>query len=292
MKRAAVAISELTFWVVAAAILMGCTAEVKQGPPVTPASNETKTETTAAKSASETTTSNNMTAKLIPREVLFGNPQKSQARLSPDGKYLSYAAPVDGVMNVWVGPADDITKAKPVTEEKVRPIRGYNWAYDSKHVLYSQDTNGNENFHLFATNVETGKTKDLTPIDGVRAELQGASEKFPNEILVGLNDRDKQLHDVWRINIDTGEKKLVQENPGVAGYLTDDDFNVRIALNYTPTGGQVWLMPEGEGDKKEWKEFIEFGPEDAMTSGPAGFDKSNRTLYYQDSRNRDTSTLR
>lgn len=291
MKRAAVAISELTFWVVAAAILMGCTAEVKQGPPVTPASNETKTETTAAKSASETTTSNNMTAKLIPREVLFGNPQKSQARLSPDGKYLSYAAPVDGVMNVWVGPADDITKAKPVTEEKVRPIRGYNWAYDSKHVLYSQDTNGNENFHLFATNVETGKTKDLTPIDGVRAELQGASEKFPNEILVGLNDRDKQLHDVWRINIDTGEKKLVQENPGVAGYLTDDDFNVRIALNYTPTGGQVWLMPEGEGDKKEWKEFIEFGPEDAMTSGPAGFDKSNRTLYYQDSRNRDTAGL-
>lgn len=291
MKRAALAISELALWVVAAAILTGCRAEMRETPAATPASNETKTETTAAKPAGETKTNNSMTAKLIPREVLFGNPQKSQARLSPDGKYLSYAAPVDGVMNVWVGPADDITKAKPVTEEKVRPIRGYNWAYDSKHVLYSQDTNGNENFHLFATNVETGKTKDLTPIDGVRAELQGASEKFPNEILVGLNDRDKQLHDVWRINIDTGEKKLVQENPGVAGYLTDDDFNVRIALNYTPTGGQVWLMPEGEGDKKEWKEFIEFGPEDAMTSGPAGFDKSNRTLYYQDSRNRDTAGL-
>jgi len=232
-----------------------------------------------------------MKAKLIPRDVLFGNPQRAQARLSPDGKYLSFVAPVDGVLNVWVGPADDMSKAKPVTQEKVRPVRSHNWTYDSKHILYPQDTNGNENFHLFATNVETGETKDLTPIEGVRAELQEVSEKFPTEVLVGLNDRDKQLHDIWKINIETGEKQLVQENPGVAGYLTDDDFNVRIALNYTPTGGSVWLVPEGEGDKKEWKEFIEFGPEDAMTSGPAGFDKSNRTLYFQDSRNRNTAGL-
>jgi dipeptidyl aminopeptidase/acylaminoacyl peptidase len=184
-----------------------------------------------------------------------------------------------------------MSKAKPVTEEKVRPVRSHNWTYDSKHILYPQDTNGNENFHLFATNVETGKTKDLTPIEGVRAELEGVSEKFPQEILVGLNDRDKQLHDIWRINIESGEKELVQENPGVAGYLTDDDYNVRFALNYTPTGGQVWLVPEGEGDEKEWKEFLEFGPEDAMTSGPAGFDKSNRTLYFRDSRDRNTSGL-
>ncbi len=232
-----------------------------------------------------------MDAKLIPRDVLFGNPERAQARLSPDGKFLSFLAPVGGVLNVWVGPADDMKQAKPVTQEKVRPVRSHNWTYDSKTILYPQDTNGNENFHLFATNVETGETKDLTPIDGVRAELQEVSEKFPQEILVGLNDRDQQLHDIWKINIETGEKELVQENPGVAGYLTDDDFNVRLALNYTPTGGQVWLVPESAGDAKEWKEFQEFGPEDAMTSGPAGFDKSNRTLYFQDSRNRDTSGL-
>ena len=171
------------------------------------------------------------------------------------------------------------------------PVRGYNWAYDSKHILYQQDTNGNENFHLYATDVDTGQTKDLTPIDGVRAELQEVSPKFPHEILVGLNDRDPQLHDIWRVNIDTGEKQLVEKNPGVAGYLTDDDFNVRIAFNYTPEGGQVWLLPEGEGDAKTWKKFQEFGPEDSMTSGPAGFDKTARTLYYQDSRNRNTAGL-
>ncbi|MGD9636173.1 MAG: alpha/beta fold hydrolase [Pirellulales bacterium] len=273
----------------AASLLCGCGSRPSDTPvAATPAANETQ----SAPAAKVTSTSEGtMKAKLIPRDVLFGNPQRAQARLSPDGKYLSFVAPVDNVLNVFVGPADDMSKAKALTKEKVRPVRGYNWTYDSKHIVYPQDTNGNENFHLFATNVETGETKDLTPIDGVRAELQEVSEKHPHEILVGLNDRDKQLHDIWKVNIDTGEKELVQENPGVAGYLTDDDFNVRIALNYTPTGGQVWLVPEGEGDKRQWKEFIEFGPEDAMTSGPAGFDKSNRTLYFQDSRNRNTAGL-
>ena len=279
MKRAIPATSKLALWALMLLTPIGC-------------GSQRADESTDAKPGTQKTTGqNSMAAKLIPRDVLFGNPERAQARLSPDGKYLSFLAPVDGVLNVWVGPADDMKQAKPVTQEKVRPVRSHNWTYDSKHVIYPQDTNGDENFQLFATNVETGQTKDLTPIEGVRAKLQEISPKFPHEILVGLNDRDKQLHDVWRVNIETGEKQLVQENPGVAGYLTDDDFNVRLALNYTPTGGQVWLLPEGEGGAKKWKEFQEFGPEDAMTSGPAGFDKSNRTLYFQDSRNRNTSGL-
>lgn len=289
MKRALFAVSELALWLLLIVMLFGCDAkQVGEPTDATPAVSETKASTSTSQ---QTTSQNSMDAKLIPRDVLFGNPQRAQARLSPDGKYLSFLAPVDDVLNVWVGPADDIKLPKPVTQEKVRPVRSHDWTYDSKHIIYPQDTNGNENFHLFATNVETGQTKDLTPIDGVRAELQEISPKFPTEILVGLNDRDKQLHDVWRVNIETGEKKLVEQNPGVAGYLTDDDFNVRLALNYTPTGGLVWLMPEGEGDAKKWKEFQEFGPEDSMTSGPAGFDKTARTLYFQDSRNRDTSGL-
>lgn len=287
IRRAMWAISELALWVLLIVMLFGCEAKRVDGPnAATTAANETKTAATAQGAGANT-----MDAKLIPRDVLFGNPERAMARLSPDGKYLAFMAPVDGVLNVWVGPANDIKQAKPVTKEKVRPVPGYSWAYDSKHILYSQDTNGNENFHLFATNVDTADTKDLTPIDGVRAELQEVSQKFPHEILVGLNDRNKELHDIWRVNIDTGEKKLVEQNPGVAGYVTDDDFNVRLALNYTPTGGQVWLLPEGEGDAKKWKEFQEFGPEDAMTSGPAGFDKTGRKLYFQDSRKRNTAGL-
>jgi dipeptidyl aminopeptidase/acylaminoacyl peptidase len=228
---------------------------------------------------------------LIPRDVLFGNPQRTGARLSPDGKWLSFQAPVNGVMNVWVAPVDDLTKAVAVTEEKVRPIPTHNWAYDNQHILYVQDKNGDENWHLYATNIETRETKDLTPIEGVRAEIQEISHKTPKEILVGLNDRNPQFHDIWRINIETGEKQLVQQNHGVAGYLTDDDYHVRLAISFSPTGGQVWQVPEGEEDNRQWKEFITFGLEDAMTSGPAGFDKTGQTLYFQDSRKRNTAGL-
>jgi dipeptidyl aminopeptidase/acylaminoacyl peptidase len=229
---------------------------------------------------------------LIPRDVLFGNPQRAQGRLSPDGKWLSFLAPVNGVLNVWVvKTGEDLSKAVAVTEDKKRGIRNHDWAYDNKHILYTQDKDGDENWHLYATNVETRKTRDLTPIEGVRAEIQEISHKQAKEILVGLNDRNPQLHDIWRINVESGEKELVQLNHGVAGFLTDDNLQVRLAINYTPLGGQVWQLPEGEGENRTWKDFLEFGPEDAMTSGPAGFDKSGKTLYFQDSRNRNTAGL-
>jgi dipeptidyl aminopeptidase/acylaminoacyl peptidase len=287
MSRRAVAVFiELGLWLLVMAVLLnGCSSPSLSEPAavkLTPTSGEKPATEHTAKAAD---------IPLIPRDVLFGNPQKAQLRLSPDGKWISYLAPVDGVLNLWVAPADDPSQARPVSEEKHRPIRAGQWAYDNRHILYQQDKNGNENFHIFATDVETRQTKDLTPIEGVRAEIEGISEKFPHEILVGLNDRNPELHDIWRVNIDSGEKTLVQENAGVDNYLTDDDFNVRLAINFTPAGGQVWQIPEGEGEKQTWKEFQEFGPEDTQTSGPLGFDKTGRILYYKDSRGRDTAAL-
>jgi dipeptidyl aminopeptidase/acylaminoacyl peptidase len=278
IKRATVTFSELALWCVVLALLLGgCTASATDKP------------TTENK---EKHASGSIDAiPLIPREVLFGNPQRAQARLSPDGKWLSFLAPVEGVLNVWVGPVDDLSKAVAVTEDKKRGIRSHDWAYDARHILYTQDKDGDENWHVYATNVETRETKDLTPIDGVNARIQGVSEKFPHEILVGLNDRVPQLHDIWRVNIQTGDKTLLQQNHGVAGYMVDDDFQVRFALNFTPFGGQVLLRPEGDGEQQKWVDFLEFGPEDAMTSGPAGFDKSGRTLYLEDSRDRNTAGL-
>lgn len=232
---------------------------------------------------------------LIPRDALFGNPDMAQARLSPDGKWLSYLKPVEGILNVWVGPSDDPSAAVAVTEDKHRGIRSHGWAYNSRYIVYTQDKNGDENFHVYATNVETRETKDLTPVDGVRARLAGASERFPDEMLVGLNDRDARLHDIYRVNIETGERTLVQENQGVAGYLTDDEFKVRLAINFTPEAGQVWLRPtdEAPGEKgyTDWEPMEEFSSVDAMTSGPAGFDKTGTVLYFEDSRDRNTAGL-
>ncbi|MCG8448139.1 MAG: S9 family peptidase [Pirellulales bacterium] len=231
---------------------------------------------------------------LIPRSVLFGNPQKASARISPNGKWLSFLAPVDGILNVWVAPVDDLSQAKPVTEDRERDIRGHSWAYTGEHILYTQDKEGDENWHVYATHVSTGETKDLTPLENVHATIQDVSQKFPEELLIGLNDRIPQLHDVYRVNILTGERELVQQNEGVAAYVTDDDFQVRFAFNFTPDGGQVLLKPKTAGETgagAPWEEFIKTGPEDAMTTGPAGFDKSGEVLYMQDSRDRDTGAL-
>ena len=111
-------------------------------------------------------------APLIPRKLLFGNPDKSAARMSHDGKYLSYLAPVDGVMNVWVGPIDNPDAAKPVTKDKKRGIRSYFWAYTNKHILYIQDADGDEDWNIYRTNLENNETTNLTPIKKVRAEMQ------------------------------------------------------------------------------------------------------------------------
>ena len=252
--------------------------------------------TTAESTPSSTTASptSGKESALIPRSVLFGNPQKASARISPNGKWLSFLAPVDGILNVWVAPADDLDAAKPVTDDKKRDIRGHSWAYSGDYILYSQDKEGDENWHVYATNVETGETKDLTPVENVHARILDVSQKFPNELLVGLNDRIPQLHDVYRVNIETGERELVQENQGVAAYVTDDDFRIRFAFTFTPDGGQVLLKPQTEGETgagAEWDEFMKAGPEDAMTTGPAGFDKTGKILYVQDSRDRNTGAL-
>lgn len=261
-------------------------AESQDAPQPAPQQKAPPMETAQPDPASHAATSG---TPLIPRKAFFGNPEKAHARLSPDGKQLAYLAPVDGVLNVWVGPVGDIASAKPVTKDTHRGIRGFSWAYTSQQILYSQDKDGDEDYHIYAVNLQTGEIKDLTPIEKINAQIEGVSQKFPEEILVGINDRDERyFHDIYKINIITGEKELVQQNPGFAGFLTDDDYRVRFAINFTPDAGQVILKPEGE----EWKEFIKIASTDAMTTGPAGFDKTGDILYMLDSRDRNTAALK
>jgi dipeptidyl aminopeptidase/acylaminoacyl peptidase len=236
--------------------------------------------------------SNSREVPLIPRQTFFGNPEKARARISPDGAQLAFLAPLDGVLNVWVAPVDDLEAARAITKDTHRGIRNFFWAYTNQHVLYSQDKNGDEDFHVYSVNLMTDEIVDLTPLKQISARVTEVSEKFPEEVLVGINDRgEHQLHDVYRVNIVTGERQLVQLNPGFAGFVTDDDYNIRFAATYTPQGGQLYLVPDS-GSERGWKPFIEIDALDVMTTGLAGFDKTNQKAYLIDSRDRNTAALK
>ena len=225
---------------------------------------------------------------LIPRDALFGNPDRAAVKLSPDGTQIAFLAAVEGVLNVWVGPANDHAAAKPVTDDKSRGIRNYFWAYTNSHIIYTQDKGGDENWRIYSTNLKSGETKDLTPFENVAAQVQQVSEKFPEEILVALNNRVAQFHDIHRVNISTGESKLIQQNDGFTGFTTDDDYSVRFAMRFTADGGTELLKPTDGGS---FESYEKVPMEDTLTTSPAGFDKTGKVLYLTDSRGRDTAGL-
>ncbi len=225
---------------------------------------------------------------LIPRDVLFGNPDKASVRISPDGAKLSYLAPLDGVLNVWVGPADNPAAAKPVTRDTKRGIHIYFWAYTNRHLLYLQDKDGDENWRVYSVAIESEEVKDLTPLEGVQARIQEVSRHFPREILIGLNDRIPQLHDIYRVNIESGERSLVMQNQGYIGYMTDEHYRVRLAARMSPQGGMEYFLLDAEGKPQP---FMTIGPEDLLTTSPVDFDKTGSVMYVKDSRGRNTAAL-
>jgi dipeptidyl aminopeptidase/acylaminoacyl peptidase len=229
----------------------------------------------------------------IPREVLFGNPEKAQPRLSPDGKRLAYLAPVDGILNVWVGPAGSPVGGEdyhPVTKDRKRGIRIYFWAEDNEHIVYLQDVGGDEDWRIHATDPKTQETRDLTPFEKVQAQLLSKNKRFPDTLLVGLNKENPQVHDVYRLSISSGDLELVAKNPGnVASWVADRDFQVRGALAATPEGGFDLLFRETE--EADWHTLVSWGPEDALNSGPIGFSDDSERIYLLDSRNANAAQL-
>jgi len=143
-------------------------------------------------------------APLIPREVLFGNPDKAMPQISPDGSRMAYLAPKDGVLNVWVGTVgqDDY---HPVTHDQDRGIRVFFWAHDARHVMYLQDAGGDENWRLFSVDLETGAESDLTPFDEVQVQIVHHDKHRPNELLIAMNLEDRRLHDVYHLDLTTRE---------------------------------------------------------------------------------------
>ncbi len=226
---------------------------------------------------------------LIPRKVLFGNPTKANPLISPDGKHLSFLAPdKNDVLQVWVQSVgkDD---ARQVTADKKRGIRIYLWSYAPDVLLYMQDNDGDENYHLYSVDLKENVVRDLTPFQGVRAQPIQASPERPNEILVGMNLKDRRWFDVYRIDLTTGAVVLDTKNPGdVASWVADTHLTVRGAQAARRDGGvEVRIRDD---DKADWKKLLTWRPDDS-DSQVIGFSKDGDALWLLSNAGRDTLSL-
>ncbi|MGH9224426.1 MAG: S9 family peptidase [Acidimicrobiales bacterium] len=216
------------------------------------------------------------TVPLVPRQVLFGNPERMSPRISPDGTRLAWIAPDEGVLNVWVAPVGS-WQGKPVTQDRDRGIRSYFWAHDNRHLLYVQDKGGDENWRLYSVDLETGDIADLTPFDDVQARIEEVDRHFPDEILVGLNRDNPELHDVYHLDLRTGKLEKVLENPGFIGFVVDAELQVRGAMAPLPDGGMSILVRDTPED--EWRELLTVSQEDSLTTFPITFTADGKGLW-------------
>jgi dipeptidyl aminopeptidase/acylaminoacyl peptidase len=234
--------------------------------------------------------------ELIPRQVLFGNPERISPRISPDGTQLAWIAPSDGVLNVWVAPAGtgqgegiNWSAARVVTDDSDRGIRMFAWAHDGRHLLYLQDTGGDENWRLHDVDLATMQRRDLTPFGNVQTQLIAGEKKFPTEILVGMNRDNPQLHDVYRLDLTTGELTKEVENPGFVGWVADSQLVVRAGVAPQPDGGLVLMVRGGGGE--EWRPLLSIDAEDALTSGPVAFSEDGTSMLVLSSVGTNTGRL-
>src|SRR5580704_9866260 len=226
---------------------------------------------------------------LVPRETFFSNPDIGWARLSPDGSTVAYLAPVDGVRNLWVAPVDDLTAARPVTRVTARPLSSlFQWAYTDRHLVFFEERDGDENWRASSVDVQDGTVVPLTPERGVRAGVQEVSHRFPREMLLSHNGRDRRMFDLYRTDVVTGRSELHFENDLFAWLLTDNSFRVRLAPRYRSDGGVDWfeLRPSGA-----WVPFLTVPIGDVDGTHLLDVGEDGRTLYLLDSRGRDKAAL-
>ena len=235
-------------------------------------------------------------ADLIPREVLFGNPERVSPQISPDGSQLAWIAPRDGVLNVWVAPIGasgasgvDWDAATVVTDDTDRGIRLFAWARDGRHLLYLQDTGGDENWRLYDVDHQTLARRDLTPFDGIQARIIATRKSHRDEVLVGINRDNPQLHDVYQLSLTSGELVKLIENPGYAGWLADEDMVVRGAISPLPDGGIDMLVRDSAD--ADWRTLLTITANDVAASNVLAFSGDGTSLLVISSLGTDTGRL-
>lgn len=227
---------------------------------------------------------------LIPREVMFSNPTTLAVQISPDGQWLSYLRPsTDKVLNIWL--QDVKFKQNPIliSHDTHRGIHDYAWAMDSKHVLYFQDQGGNENSHLYSIDITNKSTKDLTPYPKGRAENLMLNKDYPSQVLIGLNNRDPQVFDMYRIDLNQPTLTLDTQNPGdVTDWLTDSHFQIRAAAASNNQDGSTSLRLRKDSHSP-WKTLATwpFGE----SGDPVIFSKDGKSLVIESNLTSNTSQL-
>jgi dipeptidyl aminopeptidase/acylaminoacyl peptidase len=221
---------------------------------------------------------------IVDRELFFGNPEIAGSQLSPDGKFISFIKPLNGVRNIFVkGINDPFASAKAVTNEAKRPIPNYFWSQDGKFILFVKDNDGDENFNVYAVNPAEATAdkipaaRNLTEGTKVRAFIQNVPRAEPDTIYVGLNDRDPAWHDLYKVSISTGQKTLIRKNTDrLQGFIFDNAGKLRLAARSAENGDTEIMRVEDDGKFTKiydcnWRE----------SCGPVRFHKDNKRVYLE-----------
>jgi dipeptidyl aminopeptidase/acylaminoacyl peptidase len=226
--------------------------------------------------------------EVLPRSLLLASPNRVRLRLDPQGERLAFLAPVGEVLSVWVGPLERPHEARPLPVDPRAGIREFHWAPSGEQILYLQDESGDENWHVYCVELRSGAVRDLTPLRGVSARLERTSWRHPHAALISMNARSPALRDVYRIDLRSGERVLLFENPGWAAFWADAELQVRLALELPRSGGGRLLQVGPDGAARE---LCAIPAEDVLTTTPLALDEGGHALYLRDSRGRDTAAL-
>src|SRR5467141_1427306 len=221
---------------------------------------------------------------IIDRELFFGDPEISGAQISPDGRFIAFVKPLKGTRNIWVKRTEEpFSAAKPITADTTRPIPAYFWSRDGKYILFVQDKAGDENYLVYAVNPadapaagqDVPAARNLTDVKGVRAEIFAVPRSEPDAIYVGLNDRDKAWHDLYKVKISTGQRTLVRQNTErIVSWTFDLKDQLRMASRVTDAGETEILRVDDKGFTKVYSCNV------FETCGPAQFHKDGQRVYF------------
>jgi dipeptidyl aminopeptidase/acylaminoacyl peptidase len=233
--------------------------------------------------------------QLIDRDVIFGNPEIAAAQLSPDGTYIAFLKPWKDTRNVYVKAVDEpFSAARLLTTESKRPVAGYFWTRDSKYVLYAKDNDGDENFNVYAVDpaakpaagAEAPPSRDLTGLKGVRVEIFEVPKSDPDVVYIGLNDRDKAWHDLYRLKISTGTKELVRKNTErITGWVFDLKGQLRMATRAAENGDTEVLRVDADAFTKIYSCSV------FESCNPLQFQPGDQRVYIETNKGTDLTSL-